>query len=95
MDYKGSVISKINKNFTTATIGALDAFEKEFSDLLEDPDFKERFETARKNILDIGNDQKRRSNRVLGKCAIDRPKYTYVFEPVSQEPINVDLFNRG
>jgi hypothetical protein len=85
MNYKESTIHKVEKNFMTTTVGAINAFEEEFRDLMENDEFKSRFQQVRKRILDIGNDQKRRSNRVLNKSTIERPRYTYVFEHTGED----------
>lgn len=77
--YKESVIIKVEKNFMTTTVGAISAFEEEFGDLMEDPEFVERFQRARKRAFDVGNDQKRKSNRMLTKLSIERPRYEYSF----------------
>jgi hypothetical protein len=77
--YKESVIINIEKNFMTTTVGAISAFEEEFGDLMEDPRFVERFQKARKRAFDVGNDQKRKSNRMLTKLNIERPRYEYSF----------------
>jgi hypothetical protein len=79
LDYKGSLLQKVDKNFLTVTIGAVNAFQEEFEDLLKDPEFNERFQAARKRVLDIGNDQKRKTNKLLSKAVIKRPQYDYRF----------------
>lgn len=82
--YKESVIIKVEKNFMTTTVGAISAFEEEFGDLMDDPEFAERFQKARKRAFDVGNDQKRRSNRMLSKTSIERPRYDYRFHVDNQ-----------
>tara|TARA_R110000824_G_scaffold143199_10_gene310790 strand:- start:1430 stop:1732 length:303 start_codon:yes stop_codon:yes gene_type:complete len=77
--YKESIIIKVEKNFMTTTVGAISAFEEEFGDLMEDPEFAQRFQKARKRAFDVGNDQKRKSNRMLSKLNIERPRYDYQF----------------
>jgi hypothetical protein len=79
LDYGQSVIMKNEKNFMTTTVGAVNAFEEEFADLLADQDFCEKFKRARKKAFDIGNDQKRRSTKLLGKSNISRKSYDYDF----------------
>jgi hypothetical protein len=83
MDYKDKVIEYTGTNFKTVMIGSIDAFEKEFAEELKDSDFKARFQGVRKKILDIGNDQKRRTERVLDKSQLRRGRYSYTFQPVS------------
>jgi len=77
--YKESIIIKVEKNFMTTTVGAISAFEEEFGDLMEDPAFAEKFQRARKRAFDVGNDQKRKSNRMLSKLNIERSRYDYRF----------------
>jgi hypothetical protein len=77
--YKESVIIKVEKNFMTTTVGAINAFEDEFGELMKDSEFAEKFQKARKRAFDIGNDQKRRSSRMLSKSIIEREKYNYQF----------------
>jgi len=79
LGYKDSVIINNEKNFMTTTVGAISAFEEEFGDLMNDPDFAEKFQRARKRAFDIGNDQKRRSTKMLGKSIISRQHYDYQF----------------
>jgi hypothetical protein len=82
--YKESVIIKVEKNFLTATVGAINAFEEEFGELLSDPELSQRFKNARKRAFDIGNDQKRRSNKMLSKSIIERERYQYQFDTADQ-----------
>lgn len=51
----------------TTMIGAIDIFQKKFEKELENPDFKEKFTVARKEILDLGNNQIRLFKKEQGK----------------------------
>ena len=42
MDYQESLINKIEKNFKTTFVGAIDAFEKALVDELGDNDIKKK-----------------------------------------------------
>jgi hypothetical protein len=79
LGYKESVIINNEKNFMTTTVGAISAFEEEFGELMNDPDFVDKFQKARKRAFDIGNDQKRRSTKMLTKSIITRQHYDYQF----------------
>jgi len=72
MDYQESLINKIEKNFKTTFVGAIDAFEKALVDELGDNDIKKKFLAARDKVLDIGNKQMRRSKAMLNRSNITK-----------------------
>lgn len=45
------------KRIRTTMIGSIDAIEKVFAEEMNDPKFKSKFITLRKEILDLGNKQ--------------------------------------
>ena len=78
--YQENVVEHVSKSFDTTMIGALDAFEKEFSEEMKDKDFKERFKEARKRVLDLGNSNKRNVVKVLNQSTLVKSSYKYNFE---------------
>lgn len=72
MEYKESLINKVEKNFRTTFVGIVEAFEVQFQELLDDGTFKKKFMAARNKAFDIGNKQMRRSRSILERSKIDK-----------------------
>lgn len=49
----------VEKSINTTMIGALFSIETHFGDLLESPEYREKYAKIRKEILDRGNNQKK------------------------------------
>ena len=68
-NYNNKSKQRLNKivetKIRTSFIGALSAFENEFSDFLADPSIKERWNRVRNKILDNGNGQIRAVRKEL------------------------------
>ena len=83
--YKEQVTDHISKCFDTTMIGALDAFEKEFSEEMKESGFKEKFLQARKKLLDLGNSNKRNVREILNRSSLVKSSYHYTFEVKNEE----------
>lgn len=70
----------INQKIRTTMIGALDAFEHMFEELInENPRFKQSFQEVRKEILDNGNNQIRAIKKELDQYTVSWNRYTINF----------------
>lgn len=78
----------------TSFIGALDAFEKEFGDLwngnnpiknAEEQEWYDKWQVARTNILNNGNNQLRALLTEISNNIIEWNRYTTIFIPVENQ----------
>jgi len=89
-NYKQKVVEHVDKSFTTTIIGAIASFENEFKEELQDPEFKQRFQKVRSQILDSGNDKRRNVLAVLSRGKIEKHEYQYNFSKSKDMTLNTE-----
>jgi len=77
---KKRLTTNINKKFTTTMIGALAAFEKYFGNVWErDPRWREVWEKARTEVLDVGNKNLRAAEQEISEYTISWDRHITEF----------------
>jgi len=77
---KKRLTTNIHKKFTTTMIGALAAFEKHFGHIWEnDPRWRDTWENARTEVLDVGNKNLRAAEQEISEYTITWDRHTTEF----------------
>lgn len=75
----------VKNKIQTTMIGAIAAIEKHFGDLLNHTKYRDAFEDARKDILDLGNKQIRNVSSDIKNYDISWNKYSITLLPVRKD----------
>lgn len=75
----------VRNKIQTTMIGAIAAIEKNFADLLNHAKYRENFDNARKEILDLGNKQIRNIATEMKNYDVQWNRYSITLTPYRKD----------